>query len=159
MNRLIATLLALLPVACGGAESPEAEEPESLGIISRPAEAANLSPALTDTPPELDSEEVDSHLTLGLSEVRTEASIEGPRDDRRYAFTVDHRRQVRIYVDGEGLDPTVEVVDESGRRVAFDNNSGEGTDASVQMQLDEGRYIIVVRGNRRSTGRFYLSLH
>jgi hypothetical protein len=160
MNRVIAKLPILILAACGAPESSDPQEPEALGIVSRPGEAAELSPALTGSPPELDTTEVTARLTLDRAEVRVEGSITRPRGHQRYTFTVYHRRQVTISVEGEGgeLDPTVELIDEAGQRVAFDDDSGEGTNASVSAELSEGNYEILVRGFRRSTGSFLLTL-
>jgi hypothetical protein len=65
---------------------------------------------------------------------------------------------VNIYVNGQGLDPTVAVYDGYGGRIGFNDDGGSGLDSQLNLTLAPGSYIVEVAGYSSSTGPYSLRI-
>lgn len=155
----VCPLLAIVCIAgCGASNQQSASQQAPLGLVDRPAEVAQVSSPDAEETPELSTDDPEGMVTLRLSATTTEGTIEYRRQRLRYALAIASPRTVTITVSGRGLDPTVAIVDDAGRRLAFDDDSGEGTDARLTRSLEPGSYVIEVAGFRASTGDFSLEV-
>jgi serine protease Do len=68
---------------------------------------------------------------------------EGGQFRDAWALDVEARRTVRVDLESDDFDAWVSVVDEEGREIASDDDSGTGFDASLMVTLPAGRYRIL----------------
>lgn len=147
----------LIMTSCAVRDGRSQSAEDSLGVVNRTADPADISSPLAD-PPELTSGDMGDLATLDLNETATEGSIDYARQRIRYALAIARPSTVTVMVEGHGLDPTVAIFDESGSRLGFDDDGGQGTNARLRRSLQTGNYIIEVAGYGRSTGSFALTV-
>jgi hypothetical protein len=85
--------------------------------------------------------------------------ISYPHQRVRYPLHISYHQTVRVYVDGQGLDPTVAILDQYGRRLGFDDDGGSGLDSQLILTLSPGSYFIEIAGYSSSTGAFTLTVN
>ena len=115
---VVALLLAPLPAAA-----------QSTGSCGQTA-------ALTET--------LEPALAEGFAPIRRFLQIR--RSEPRYVeFTLDGAQAVTLRTEAPTTDPAMALFDQSGQVVAWDDDSGGGTDALVASDLEAGRYCVQVR--------------
>lgn len=150
-------VLCFAMTTCAGRGQRGESTGGELGVVDRTAAPADLSSPMAD-PPDVTSAEVSDIATLDISETDTSGSIDYPRQRIRYALAIARPRTVAIIVEGHGMDPTVALLDESGLRLGFDDDGGDGTNARLRRSLQTGNYVIEVAGFGRSTGTFTVTV-
>lgn len=76
----------------------------------------------------------------------------------RYDFTITTRTTIVANMTSTAIDPILVVLDNAERVVAQDDDSGAGDNASLEVQLDPGRYTILARGYPGETGAYRLQV-
>ncbi len=76
----------------------------------------------------------------------------------RYDITVTSRYNMAADLTSTGFDPILIVIDDQERIVASDDDSGVGTDASLEVLLEPGRYTVLARGYPNQFGAYRLTL-
>jgi hypothetical protein len=127
MNTRITTLLT--PVLAGGLLLPVMAQAQATGACGQTA-------ALTDS--------LDAALSPGFDPIRRFVQLR--RSEARYVeFTLDAEQDVTLRTEAPGADPAMALYDQSGQLVAWDDDSGGGTDALLAQPLGAGRYCVQVR--------------
>jgi len=81
---------------------------------------------------------------------------DGSLEDR-YEITVNSRGVYRVDMSSRTVDAVAVLLDEAERVVAQDDDSGEGNDARIEVQLDPGRYTVLARAYPGQTGAYSIS--
>ena len=76
----------------------------------------------------------------------------------RYDINVTTRGLYRVDVASTAFDAVAVVLDQNENVVAQDDDSGAGTDASVEVALLPGRYTVLATGYPRQTGAYRFTL-
>ena len=71
-----------------------------------------------------------------------------------FPLHIAEARMVTIFVSGEGLDPTVRLLDAQGAQLGFDDDGGGGLNSRLMLHLQPGQYTVEVGGFSSSTGSF-----
>ncbi|MBL0171955.1 MAG: Ig-like domain-containing protein [Gemmatimonadaceae bacterium] len=74
----------------------------------------------------------------------------------RYDITVGARTTLTVNMTSTVLDPFLVVIDNAGRVVDQDDDSGAGLNASLEVPLEPGNYTILARGQPGQTGAYRL---
>lgn len=93
------------------------------------------------------------NATLDLNACRQN---DGSLEDR-YDLTVTSRGVYRVDMNSSAVDAVAVILDEAERVVAQDDDSGNGNDARIEVQLDPGRYTVLARAYPGQTGSYALS--
>jgi len=86
-------------------------------------------------------------------------TIAQPGQAARYPLHVTSGRTFTIFVQGQGLDPTVRVVDSRGTQLGFDDDGGGGLNSRLILLLQPGDYFVEVSGFSSSTGSFTCNIN
>lgn len=82
---------------------------------------------------------------------------DGSYEDR-YDFTVTTRGVYQIDMRSAVIDPYLIVVDANEKLIMSDDDSGTDVDASLEVQLEPGKYTILAQGYPGETGVYSLSV-
>ncbi|MCC6242926.1 MAG: Ig-like domain-containing protein [Gemmatimonadaceae bacterium] len=76
----------------------------------------------------------------------------------RYEVVVSTKSTLTMNLTSTAFDPVLIVMDASERVVVQDDDSGAGLNASLEVQLEAGRYIVLARGYPGETGAYRLAI-
>lgn len=76
----------------------------------------------------------------------------------RYDFTLTTRTTIAIGMTSTSIDPIAILIDDQERIIAQDDDSGEGFNAAMEVQLEPGRYTVLARGYPQENGTYRLSV-
>jgi uncharacterized protein YjdB len=78
--------------------------------------------------------------------------------ENRYELTVPVRTVYRMTMSSTAVDPYLVVIDANERLVMRDDDSGGDLNASLEVQLEPGRYTVLAQGYPGETGSYRLTV-
>lgn len=91
----------------------------------------------------------------GKGEVFGKMEVSGDADV--FQFSIEKAANISIAVKAvySGFDPAVEILNDAGKVIAQDDNSGQGRDSLANLDVKPGRYFVKVTKTGKANGREY----
>ena len=83
--------------------------------------------------------------------------IMAPNINHQYSFVVNRQAEIKIDATGLPTDTFITLKNNSGKVIAFDDDSGAGLNAHITRVLSPGSYKLIVTGFQGSTGLYIIS--